>query len=371
MKLPGAVDVVVVGSGIVGLAHAYEAWSSGATVLVVEQSSEIVGASVRNFGHACITPQAGEAAGFAEVARGRWLELARRAGFFARESGTTVVARRPEELDLIAEFTAGRDDTVLLTPAQVRERADLHDTVLGGAFLERDLQVDPREAAPAIARWLESVGVQFAWRTTVHGVGAGLVSTSRGDVSAAVVVVAVNHDVDRLFPELAEDAGILRCHLHMLRVVPGAVRLKTPLFTGWSMLRYAGFAGCAAAEPLRRRLARDLPEGLELDLNQMYTMPPDGSLIVGDTHLRSTHENPFAAQRGFDFLLEETRQLFGAAHLEVAESWQGVYASAPDREFLIVEPEPGVHVVTVTTGIGMTTALGIAPHVLAGAPVPA
>lgn len=367
MQLPSTADIVIVGAGIVGLGHAFEAWQRGARVLVVEQSTELTGASVRNFGHACITPQVGDAARFADVARSRWLDLAHRAGFFARESGTTVVARRPEEMDLLVEYAAGRDDTRLLTPAEVTERAGITDEVLGGAFLERDLQVDPREAAPAIAHWLASVGVRFAWRTTFLGVSAGVVSTSRGDIAADRVVVAVNHDVDRLYPALAEQARIERCHLHMLRVGPDVVRLKTPLFTGWSLLRYRGFAQCESATALRERLAADLPLGIELDLNQMYTSPPDGSLIVGDTHLRSSHLNPFAAQEGYEFLLDETRRLFGTAKLEVIETWQGIYATAPDTEFLIAEPEPGVQVVTVTTGIGMTTGLGIAPFVLDGA----
>lgn len=52
--------------------------------------------------------------------------------------------------------------------------------------------------------------------------------------------------------------------------------------------------------------------------------------------------------------------MFGVDRIEVTERWQGVYSSAPDSEFLLVEPISGVHVVTVTTGIGMTTSLGLA-----------
>jgi hypothetical protein len=41
-----------------------------------------------------------------------------------------------------------------------------------------------------------------------------------------------------------------------------------------------------------------------------------------------------------------------------------VYADATTTDFLIAEPCPGVRVVSVTSGIGMTTALGLAPSVL-------
>jgi hypothetical protein len=37
---------------------------------------------------------------------------------------------------------------------------------------------------------------------------------------------------------------------------------------------------------------------------------------------------------------------------------------SPITDFLIAEPHPDTRVVSVTTGIGMTTALGVAPAVL-------
>ena len=45
-------DVVVVGAGIVGLAHAYHALQQGMTVAEVDHADAVAGASVQNFGHA-------------------------------------------------------------------------------------------------------------------------------------------------------------------------------------------------------------------------------------------------------------------------------------------------------------------------------
>jgi len=360
-------DVAIVGAGIVGLAHAWEAHRRGARVLVVDAAAGAHGASVRNFGHACVTPQAGAAAVFAAEARSRWLDLAARAGFAARESGTHVVARRPEELALLEEFAADPErDVELLTADAFADAVPVDpDAVLGGAFLPRDLQVDPRTAVAAIARYLADQGVVFRWRTAATGAASGVLATTRGDVHADTIVVATNHDVDRLFPAIAELAGLVRCRLHMLRAAPTLrAPLRAPLLTGWSMLRYAGFTAQRAAAALRERLAAELPEGIELDLNQMVTQHVDGSLILGDTHERGVDATPFESERGFDLVLRETRRLFGIEEIPVLERWQGVYASStqPGREFVIAEPERGVHVVTVASGIGMTTGPGIAPY---------
>ncbi|MGN8048268.1 TIGR03364 family FAD-dependent oxidoreductase [Curtobacterium sp. 22159] len=368
MFKPSHYDVAIVGAGIVGLAHAWEAHRRGLRTVVVDATAGVHGASVRNFGHACITPQTGAAAVFAAEARTRWLDLAARAGFTARQTGTVVVARRPEELAVLEEHDAQHGGTQLLTAAETTDRVPVASgEVVGGAFLPADLQVDPRTAAPAIARHLAEQGVDFRWRTTATGATSGMLGTTRGDITAPVIVVATNHDLDRLFPAVAERVHLLRCRLHMLRATPVLrAPLTVPLLTGWSLLRYSGFAEQPSAAALRDRLTADLPEGIELDLNQMVTQHADGSLILGDTHERAVDAVPFQSERGFDLVVRETRRLFGVREVPVVERWKGVYASSPDREFVIEQPEPGVHVVTVASGIGMTTGLGIAPATFDG-----
>ncbi|MCD7101367.1 TIGR03364 family FAD-dependent oxidoreductase [Pseudoclavibacter sp. 13-3] len=356
-------DLVVVGSGIVGLSYAYEGLQRGARVLVIDRAAGIRGASVRNFGHACITAQSGVAREYADLARPRWLRLAREAGFAAAESGTVIVARSDEERALLDEFVGTHDgEARLLDAAATNELVPVRpETTMGGALLPLDLQVDPRTAAPAIAGWLASTGVRFLLRTAVTGVAEGVVSTSRGDVQADRIVVAVNHDLDELFPESAERAGVLRCQLQMIRARPRLrFALRHPLFTGWSMLRYSAFAECEAAAALRSRLHAEHPVAAELDLNHMHTMSSTGELYIGDTHLRTVAPQPFQPEQGFETLLALTRDLFGVDELHVEQRWQGVYASAPEREYLVESPCAGVQISTVTTGIGMTTALGLA-----------
>lgn len=356
-------DVIVVGAGIVGLAHAYHAHRRGLSVAVIEQNDGVVAASVQNFGHACITAQDGPALEFARAGREHWLELSRRAGFWSAEAGTYCVGRHDDELAVMEQFRGARPDgdVVLLDRDELLARVPVADPrTRGGMYLPNDLQVDPRTAAPSIARWLAAQGVDFHWRTLATGFEPGVVRTSRGPLSAGVTFVTVNCDVDRLFPGLAERDGLLRCRLHMLRAkLPLAFRLPAPLFTGWSLLRYAGFEPLPATEAVAARLRAEHPAEVDIDLHLMFTPQPDGSVLIGDTHIREVSTAPFQSEAGFDILLEHTRELFGVAEIEVTERWQGVYSSAPGKEFLVEEPIPGTHVVTVTTGIGMTTSMGL------------
>lgn len=371
-----AYDVAVVGAGVVGLGAALAASERGLRVVVVDREHEPQGASIRNFGHLCLTPQSGTARAFAALARPIWLRLAREAGIPVRPTGTLVAARAADELAVLEQLAAtrsadqpvfgGAPEVGLLTRAQAEERMPVSG-LIGGAFLPYDLQADPRHAAPALRAHLAARGVEFRLRTAALGVAPGALETSRGRIDAGTIVVAANHDVDLLFPELAERAEVVRCALEMLRVdAELGSALTAPLLTGWSLVRYSATAATDAGRALRERLHAEHPVLAALDVNLMATPQADGTLLLGDTHARAASASPFQSEHAFDALLDAAAELFGTPRPRVVERWQGVYASGRD-EFLIGEPLPGVHVATVTTGIGMTIGLGLAEHVVARA----
>ena len=249
-------DLAVVGAGIVGLAHAEAAAQRGLRVVVVERSTQITGSSVRNFGHVGVGMHVGDARHYADLSRGIWMRLAEAAGFWLRESGSIMVARADDELAVLEESGVGE----LLTARQVADAAPVVGA-LGGMRSPLDLQVDPREAAPAIARHLAERGVEFRWRTTALEAETGVLHTSRGPIRAQAIVVAVNFDVDQLYPELAERYGVVRCALDML--LADGVGLGLPLLTGSTMLRYSAFASAPSAAAVRARFEREHPELLD------------------------------------------------------------------------------------------------------------
>ncbi|WP_230112055.1 TIGR03364 family FAD-dependent oxidoreductase [Microbacterium foliorum] len=360
-------DVVVVGSGIVGLGAAYAAARRGLSVIVVDRADAPVGATIRNFGHLCIGAQTGEARRYADASRELWLRLSRDAGFWLRESGTLVAARHADEIAVL-ERAAADGGIRMLETDELRRLAPLRtEGLVGGAHIEPDLQTDPRTAAAAIVRHLAALGVDFRFRTAVTSVAGGRVETSRGSLTAGAVVVAVNQDIDQLLPEIAETGGVMRCALDMMRAAVSMPRpLSAPLLTGWSLVRYGRFADGDAATALRERLHAERPDLAALDLNQMYTQLPDGTLIIGDSHSVAVSPWPFQPEAAFAAFLAEAEALFEMPQPRVLERWQGVYAKAA-QEFLIRTPDERMLVLAATTGIGMTTGLGLAEENLTAA----
>ena len=359
-------DVLVVGAGIVGLSHAIAAVERGLTVTVIDRDERAVGASIRNFGHACVTAQSGELLDLAMVARQKWLSYGRAAGLFVTESGALTIARTAAESAVLDELAGSRESgqVRLLTAHEVRQHlgAASDATIRGGALLRDDLRVDPREAVGALAGWLtEQPGVRFSWRTGFLGAHDGVVRTTRGEFRAARTIVCVGHDLDLLYPELAERHAVERCALQMARVeAPERLTLGPAVLTGTSMLRYPAFAETDAAAALRTEMAAQHPELVDIVANVMFTQRPDGTLIVGDSHRYGVTQDPFVAEATSDILLHAVATILGVPSLRVVERWQGIYASSAQQPFLIAEPEAGVTVAIVTSGVGMTISLGLA-----------
>jgi FAD dependent oxidoreductase TIGR03364 len=366
-------DVLIVGAGIVGLAHAVEASLRGLTVTVIDRDSRAVGASVRNFGHACVTAQSGELLELAMSARERWLDLHEQAGFFAVESGALAVATTPEEVAVLEELAASRDggQVRMVGADHVQTALSTDAAVIAGAVLRDDVRVNPREAVGAIAAWLaQRPGVSFHWRTSFLGAADGVAHTTRGEIRAARTIVCVGHDLDYLYPDVASAHEVRRCGLQMALVESpegGALgpRVITPaVLTGTSMLRYPAFSETDAAVALRARLEVDEADLLDIDANVMFTQRPDGRLFVGDSHRYDLTMDVFSAEATWDTLLGRIAALLGVRELRVVERWQGVYASSPQHPYLIEEIADGVTAVSVTSGVGMTISHGLARKVV-------
>ncbi|WJS90097.1 TIGR03364 family FAD-dependent oxidoreductase [Microbacterium testaceum] len=365
---PLRADVVVVGAGIVGLAHAWHAVNAGLSVVVVDRDDRAVGASVRNFGHICTTAQSGRAREYAVVARETWLRAGAEGGLAVSAHGTVVAARSVAEMAVLDEFASGRDrDEVRVLGAD--ETADrlgwAVPGLVGGALMPRDLRVDSPAAVPALTAHLARLGVVFRFGENVVDVVDG-VRTTHGSYVADTVIVCVGHDVDRLFPVLASDGEVRRCRLRMMEIdPPRGVRIDPGVFTGSSLLRYGGFAETAAADTVRAELASLDPDMLTHTVNLMCTQRPDGRVVIGDTHHYERTLDPFDDEALDALLLDRFCGLFGVDDLVVRRRWRGVYAASAQGPYLHASPRADVVVASVTSGIGMTTAFGFARDVLA------
>ncbi|HYB25450.1 MAG TPA: TIGR03364 family FAD-dependent oxidoreductase [Solirubrobacteraceae bacterium] len=361
-------DVCVVGAGIVGVAHALEARERGLSVVVIDRARRAVGASVRNFGHGCVAAMADDSLECALDSRRRWIELGRRAGLEVILEGSVVVGRHDDELAVLEAVAADqRRGARVLTPTEVGSLAPIPiDGVRGGMHAALDFRVDPRQAVARLTSLLEEdADTLVLWESSVHDVCAGVVESARARVRAPIVLLCPGPDFASLPLVSRGRDGLTLCKLQMLRVAAPAGRRYGPaLLTGLSLLRYPAFTSAPDAARVRERFDAERPELIAAGIHLIITQLPGGDLILGDSHDYCPTVSPFREERIDELLLAEASALLGAPQLDVRERWLGVYPSAPGPPFLIHAPLPGVRLVEVVSGIGMTTALGLAIQVL-------
>lgn len=358
-------DVLVVGSGVVGMACALAALNKGLSVQVVDRDPQCVGASIRNFGFVTVTGQGrGDTWRRARRSREVWAELAPRAGIAIAHEGLYVLARRPQAQTVLQELLGqpeGRDLRWLERSELAQEAPTLaHGHIRGALFSPYELRIEARTAVEQLRLWLAAQGVVFRMGLAVQQVTADGVQTDAGWLHADRVALCPGPDLRSLLPQVFARRQVQLCQLQMLRVrPPQGYRLPGGVMSDLSLVRYRGYSEMSTAAALGECLQREQAEELQHGIHLIVVQSADGTLVVGDSHHYGQAMPPFASARVEALILAEMQRMLGLAHFEVLERWTGVYPSASSDAF-IEEVMPGVQMLSVTSGTGMSTAFGLA-----------
>jgi sarcosine oxidase subunit beta len=203
VAIPDRVDVVVVGSGIVGSAVAFNLAEAGAKVAVVERGEFCGEASGANVGLVTISTKApGVLLDLARLSIGLYPTLSERLGrdIQYRRSGGIVVAMTPEALDARRRLTEvqqaeGLDVRHVTAEEALDLEPSLPETILGGSYSPLDGYVYPFAIVGAYIARAAELGARMVPKTEVTGFrieGDRLtgVETSRGTIATEWAVNA-------------------------------------------------------------------------------------------------------------------------------------------------------------------------------------
>jgi FAD dependent oxidoreductase TIGR03364 len=364
------VDVAIVGAGIVGLAHAYLAARSGRSVAIFERNPAALGASIRNFGMIWpIGQPAGRLHQMALRSREIWRDVLQQANLPHLQTGSLHVTYREDEAAIGQEFAQKAPslgyECDWLSPQETLARTEAvrSEGLLGSLWSPTELTVDPREVIRRLPEFLaERYGVQFHFNTAVRRVETSMLEAGDRRWQADCIIVASGDDFQSLFPECFRDTGLTRCKLQMMRTVPQPQgwQLGPSLAFGLTFKHYPTFQICDTLQALKIRIASETPEFEKFGIHVMVSQNSSGELTLGDSHEYGLAVNIFDDPAINRLILNYAKTYLRAPTLEIAEQWHGVYAKHPGQPYLCLSPLPGVRLVTVTTGIGMTMSFGIA-----------
>lgn len=360
-------DVILIGAGIVGLAHALAAAKLGKRVTVIDRDARANGASIRNFGFVTVTgQQRGLVWDRARRSAATWREVAAESQIRVEQEGLLLAAQRPEAGDILDAFMASEmaDGCTRLSAAEATELCPQIVAPQGAIHSTSDLRVESRDAIPRLAAWLaERHNVTFRYGAAVTAIEPGAVTLADGDrIEGGAIIACPGDDWATLFPAIYADAGITRCKLQMLRLADPGWRLPAAVMGDLSMARYLGYAELPEAGPLKARLAREEADALGWGIHLIVVQSADGTLVVGDSHEYGPTPDPFAHAAIDAAMLRQYAALLGTPPA-VVERWTGTFASAAGHS-IVRTPAEGVRLVVVTSGTGASTAFALAEDVI-------
>lgn len=366
-------DLLIVGAGILGLAHAWAGAKRGLKVKVCERTHTPLGASIRNFGQALVGGQApGPMLDLARQAHGLWGELGQAAGLALHQQGSLLFARTEAEEALLQAFVTGRGVELGYRTELLRGEA-LHGLYDGRFAHHRaalhgldDQQLYSREALPQIVSHLaRDLGVEFHFSTLVRDVEPGRVVTTAGSFSARHIVVCSGHDYQTLLAEQMARLQPQVCALQMLRARPQQpLALRHAVLTGLSCVHYGAFADLPEAEAIRAQIRAQQPELETHGIHLLISPTPYGELIIGDSHAYGSDASPFNVE-GVDQILIDLAEHTLGGKIEVLERWQGVYGARGPGPFSVLSAAEGVTAVLMHTGLGMSVGLALGERTVA------
>jgi glycine/D-amino acid oxidase-like deaminating enzyme len=200
-RLPEAVDVAIVGGGIVGSSAAYYLSKQGVSAAVFEKGRIGGEQSGRNWGWVRQQCRSPVELPLMMESLGLWKALPEALGEDVgfRQGGTLYLAEDESQLARLGEWLGvAREhglDTRIIRGTELTDRFTAGGRWVGALYTASDGRAEPSRAARAIARGARAAGARILTRTAVRGIdtAAGRVSgivTEHGRVATRAVVCA-------------------------------------------------------------------------------------------------------------------------------------------------------------------------------------
>lgn len=360
-------DVVVVGAGILGLAHGWACAKRGKRVLILERTPVAEGATIRNFGMLWpIGQPVGELHETAMLSHDLWLELDRQGAAQVHQCGSIHVAHHADEMSVLEEFAAmGTHHVRLLSASEVLQQSPIVQPrgLRGGLKSETEMRVDPRTAAAKLASWLaKQPNVTIEFGTTVVRAEDHSVTAADGRTwKAEDIIICSGSDLKTLRPEVFSASPLKLCKLQMLQTRPSSVAgPDSPhIASGLTLRHYTAFRSCPSLARLTHRIASESPELDNFGIHVMASTFAD-RIVLGDSHEYDDAISPFDNPHIESLMVRELQKILQLDDWTVTGRWHGIYAKHPTQPLLEDSLEDGVHVFVGTGGAGMTMSMGLA-----------
>ena len=370
-------DLLIIGGGVLGTFHAYQALEKGLSVAVLDKNKLARGSSVQNFGQVVPSGMNTKWQQYGRKSLEIYKSIQAQFDISVRQNGSVYIASNEEELTLLEELAVINQQqdypSQMLTAQKCLQRYEglRADYCLGGLFFPEEITVEPRIAIHRIRQYLEEQkGLHYFPQTLAVEVEAlrdscQIVASDGRLFQAAQVLVCSGYEFQTLFPKEYALSDLQACKLQMLlleqqptQVIPGSI------LTRLSIRRYESFSECPSYPAIK---AKEEPDSLakKWGVHILFKQALDGSIILGDTHeyadaTEAESLGTHVVEEMNQFMLDEAAKIFDLQNWNVRETWTGTYAQCKNSDIFRKTIDGRIHLLTGIGGKGMTGSAGYA-----------
>ncbi len=369
-------DLIIIGAGILGTAHAFQAAKAGKKVLVLEKDNYPVGSTVRNFGQAVVSGCVGEWFEYGRRSQEIYKQIQAEFDISVKQNGSIYIASDEDEWMLCNEVYQIQSnkgyDVNQLSKRQVLDLyPEFNDLYVRGALqYPTELSIEPNLLIYRLLEYVQSrFGVVYQNNSTVidcdeNADGVTIKTTDGQKYQAENVIICSGYVFNLLYPEIYLNSGLVVSKLQMMQTIPMKnLDFKGNILTGLSIRRYESFAECPSFEKIST--PEHYSELKKWGIHLLFKQAIDGSIIIGDSHEYAPANR--IEDLGFDtkdyineLMIKEAERIVNfKIRGKIARTWAGFYAQYSDGIFQH-DISKNIHICTGIGGKGMTTSLGFA-----------
>ena len=112
----------------------------------------------------------------------------------------------------------------------------------GGLYSSDEVRIEPRLAIPAVAKYLQSIGIDFLWNEEVLDFSHQKIITQKRKIQFKKLIMAPGNHLKGLGRDVFEKKEVQSSKLHMLRVMPEKeITLPGGIMADLTLMRYPGY----------------------------------------------------------------------------------------------------------------------------------
>lgn len=368
-------QIVIVGGGILGLAHAYHLLEAGMQVTLMEKNDPLQGSSVRNFGQIVPSGFSAEWQKYGIKSAAIYQKIHEEWDLSLRKEGSLYVASNEEELTLLYELhqinAENEYPSIILTAQECINRTPglKEEYVVGGLYFENEWVADPVNTMHRLTQYLvERKGLNYLPACHVYNYQKGIdhivVNSNLGQHHCEQLLFCPGHDLENVPMVTNQLKELVSVKLQMLEIKPGKrLNLNGSLLTGRTIRRYESFKECPSYQ---RIISYKDPndECLQLGIHLLFKETHEGHLIVGDSHQYAPYTEkdslyPYLIDQHInELILGEMSKILDIGQYKIVKTWNGLYTQLATGDISHSQPDENIHVITAIGGKGMTASLG-------------